>query len=67
MHFLRIVNTVKESLRERLTEVDWMSEETRTEALRKMDNFRVKIGFPVRCVYICILDRIEFKPVFVAQ
>jgi hypothetical protein len=43
----RVVNCVKEALHERLLEINWMSEDTRTEAIRKMNNFRVKIGFPV--------------------
>ena len=41
-----MVNEVKEALRERLTEVDWMSDSTRANAMKKMDKFRVKIGFP---------------------
>jgi predicted metalloendopeptidase len=45
---IQIVEEVKEALRSRLQEVDWMSEETRTEALKKLESFRVKIGYPVR-------------------
>ena len=41
-----IVDDVKQALRERLNEVDWMSEETRKEALIKMENFNCKIGYP---------------------
>lgn len=44
---VRIVEEVKEALRARLQEVSWMSEDTRVEALKKMESFRVKIGYPV--------------------
>eukprot|EP00605_Chrysophyceae_sp_TOSAG23-4_P001013 GSChrysophyteH1.ASY1.ANO1.1114.1 assembled CDS len=43
---LGIVENVKDALRQRLGEVDWMSEATRKEALLKMEKFRVKIGYP---------------------
>lgn len=41
-----IVESVRQALEERLTEVEWMSESTREEALKKMSKFRVKIGYP---------------------
>ena len=40
------MESVKVALRERLNEVEWMSESTRNEALKKMERFAVKIGFP---------------------
>ena len=43
---LNIVYAVRDAWRQRLEEVEWMSEETRKEALLKMDKFNVKIGFP---------------------
>jgi len=44
---LNIVECVRKALQERLTEVEWMtSESTREEALKKMERFKVKIGFP---------------------
>jgi len=43
---LQIVESVRDALRERLQEVQWMSESTRAEALKKMERFSVKIGFP---------------------
>jgi len=43
---LEVVERVREALRERLTEVTWMSEETRKSALLKMSKFGVKIGYP---------------------
>ena len=42
-----IVESVRAALEERLQEVDWMtSEETRKNALLKMANFKIKIGYP---------------------
>jgi putative endopeptidase len=44
---LNIGECVCKALQERLTEVEWMtSESTREEALKKMERFKVKIGFP---------------------
>lgn len=43
---LDIVEQVRDALRERLNEVEWMSTSTKSEALLKMERFRVKIGFP---------------------
>uniref|UniRef100_A0A7S1B631 Peptidase M13 C-terminal domain-containing protein n=1 Tax=Corethron hystrix TaxID=216773 RepID=A0A7S1B631_9STRA len=46
---LQIVEEVRKSLQRRLTEVDWITaESTREQALKKMDHFRVKIGYPDR-------------------
>jgi putative endopeptidase len=44
---LDIVEKVRQSLEERLREVDWIkADSTRDQALKKMDHFRVKIGYP---------------------
>jgi len=44
---LDIVEKVRESLEQRLKEVDWIkADSTREQALKKMDHFRVKIGYP---------------------
>lgn len=43
---LTIVEEVRDALRQRLGEVEWMSSATRVEALKKMEKFRVKIGYP---------------------
>ena len=43
---LRIVEQVRDALRERLQEVEWMSPLSKIEALKKMEAFKVKIGFP---------------------
>ena len=42
---LRIVESVRDALRDRLNEVEWMSDSTRKSAMEKMDGFRVQIGF----------------------
>ena len=41
---------MRDALRERLEEVDWMSPLTRVEAMKKMEGFKVKIGFPDKWV-----------------
>ena len=41
-----LIAALRESLRHRLTEVDWMSAETRERALAKLDAMRRKIGGP---------------------
>ncbi|KAL3941577.1 MAG: hypothetical protein SGBAC_004079 [Bacillariaceae sp.] len=44
---LDIVEQVRQALEDRLKEVDWIkSDSTREQALKKMENFRVKIGYP---------------------
>lgn len=43
---LEEVNDLKSVLRERLANLDWMSEDTRKAALGKLDHFGVKIGYP---------------------
>jgi putative endopeptidase len=44
----KLVSNVKQTLRERLSELEWMSPDTRKEALKKLDAIRVKIGYPNR-------------------
>ena len=41
-----LVMNVKAALRNRLATLDWMSPETRQEALRKLDAIVVKVGYP---------------------
>jgi putative endopeptidase len=44
---LDIVEQVRKALEDRLKEVDWIkAESTREQALKKMEKFRVKIGYP---------------------
>ncbi|MEW5796608.1 MAG: M13 family metallopeptidase [Candidatus Zixiibacteriota bacterium] len=43
---MEMVNNLKTVLRERLSKLEWMSEETRQRALAKMEAFGTKIGYP---------------------
>jgi putative endopeptidase len=43
---LTLINDLKSALRERLGSLEWMGPETRAAALRKLDSFGVKIGYP---------------------
>ena len=43
---LTMINDLKAVLRERLTDLEWMGPETRTAALKKLDAFGVKVGYP---------------------
>jgi putative endopeptidase len=43
---LEMVGNIKEAFRERVMKSDWMSEITKIEAMKKLDNFKVKIGYP---------------------
>jgi len=42
----KIVANLLTAMRERIIALDWMSEETKKEALKKLDGFGVKIGYP---------------------
>jgi putative endopeptidase len=43
-----LVRNIRQTLRERLAKLDWMSERTRKQALKKLDAIAVKIGHPDR-------------------
>jgi Predicted metalloendopeptidase len=43
---LELIQNVKAALRERLMALDWMGEDTRKQALNKLDKIAVKIGYP---------------------
>jgi len=43
---VRLVNNLKESFRERIRSLPWMSNETKDKALAKLDKFGTKIGYP---------------------
>ncbi|MEW6281346.1 MAG: M13 family metallopeptidase [Candidatus Eremiobacterota bacterium] len=45
---LEMVDTIKLVLEDRLERLTWMSEETRQQALEKLDSFTQKIGYPDR-------------------
>ena len=41
-----LVENLRAAFRERITDLDWMGEETRTRALEKLEAFLPKIGYP---------------------
>ena len=43
---LAMVNDLKSALRDRIQKLEWMGPQTRTAALKKLDAFGVKIGYP---------------------
>lgn len=43
-----LVANLIEAYRDSITDLDWMSAETRTRALEKLDRFTPKIGYPVK-------------------
>jgi putative endopeptidase len=43
---LGMVTNLRAAMRDRIVRAEWMSEETRTQALQKMDAFNQKIGYP---------------------
>ena len=45
---LEMVNRIEEAMRERIEQLDWMSPETKKQALVKLEGIRNKIGYPDR-------------------
>ena len=45
-YMVNLVNNLKATLGERIQNLDWMSPETKTKALKKLAAFTVKIGYP---------------------
>lgn len=45
-----LVNGLLEAYRRSITGLDWMADETKTEALHKLANFTTKIGYPDRTI-----------------
>ncbi len=43
---LALVNNLKEALRQRVEQLDWMSDSTKQQAYDKLSTFYVKIGYP---------------------
>jgi putative endopeptidase len=41
-----LVANVKAAMRERLERLDWMSATTKSEALKKLDTYQIKVGYP---------------------
>ena len=44
-----LVANLLEAYRRSITDLDWMTEETKQRALEKLDTFRPKIGYPKKC------------------
>ncbi|RYY36184.1 MAG: M13 family peptidase [Sphingobacteriaceae bacterium] len=45
-YMLKLVNNLKATYAERIQKLDWMSAETKARALKKLNAFTVKIGYP---------------------
>jgi len=43
---VELVENLREAYRQSITDLDWMSDETKKQALVKLDKFRPKIGYP---------------------
>ncbi len=43
---LEMANNIKSALAERISNADWMCDSTKVKALRKLENCRLKIGYP---------------------
>jgi putative endopeptidase len=43
---LKLVHNLQESLGERITNLEWMGDSTKTKAIEKLNTFHVKIGYP---------------------
>ena len=43
---LQLVDNLGEALRERINQLEWMSDETKAKAQEKMGTFIVKVGYP---------------------
>ncbi|MBV9958197.1 MAG: M13 family metallopeptidase [Acidobacteria bacterium] len=41
-----MVMNIKSALRDRITQLDWIGEDTRKQALRKVDAIKIKVGYP---------------------
>ncbi|KRE78807.1 M13 family metallopeptidase [Arthrobacter sp. Soil763] len=49
-HMRSLVANLIEAYRGSITELAWMGEETKREALKKLDSFRAKIGYPEKWI-----------------
>jgi predicted metalloendopeptidase len=45
---LAMVSNIRDALRDRISALDWVGEDTRKQALRKVDAIRIKVGYPDR-------------------
>lgn len=43
---IELTGNLKSALRERISNLEWMGEDTKKEALAKLDNMNIKVGYP---------------------
>ena len=53
---LEMVDNILETFGERIMKLDWMGDETKVKALKKLDKFTVKIGYPDEWIDYSSLD-----------
>ncbi len=57
---LEIVNEILDWFSGRIDELDWMSDETKAAAKKKLDTMTVKIGYPDSYDFVAYLDDVEY-------
>lgn len=60
---LDLVARIKATFRKRIVASDWLSEPTRAEALRKIDSFYYKVGYPDKWVDFSSVEIVPDDPV----
>jgi putative endopeptidase len=50
IRMLKLVGSIRQALHDRIENLEWMDEPTRAAAIRKLDAFGVKIGYPDRWI-----------------
>jgi putative endopeptidase len=53
---LKLVNNLKIALRDRIKQLEWMSDGTKIEAVAKLDRINVKIGYPDKWINYSSVD-----------
>lgn len=59
---LKLVKNLQESLGQHITNLTWMSDETKSKALEKLATFKVKIGYPDKWIDYSSLEIDPQKP-----
>lgn len=60
---LEMIERIKAVFRQRIVESDWLSEPTRAEALRKIDQFYYKVGYPDTWIDFSSVEIVPDNPV----
>ncbi|MGF1463724.1 MAG: M13 family metallopeptidase [Maricaulaceae bacterium] len=55
----KLVENLREALRQRIDGLDWMGEETKAEAYKKLDAFQPRVGFPDKWIDFSKLEITE--------